>query len=134
IAFDASTRETCTVRETRTNTPLQALNLLNDVTYVEASRKLAERVLKAPASSPLERIELAFRLLLTRRPTRAESQILYDSFSRRLSSFRCDLSSARRLIVVGQSSRDERLDVCELAAYTTTASLLLNLAEAVTKE
>ena len=76
VAFDASTRETCTVRETRTNTPLQALDLLNDVTYVEASRKLAERVLQMPASSPSERIERAFRLVLSRRPTAAEARIL----------------------------------------------------------
>lgn len=134
IAFDASTRETCTVRETRTNTPLQALNLLNDVTYVEASRKLAERVLETPASSPNERIERAFQLVLTRRPTRAESQVLCESFSRRLHAFRADLGSARKLMTVGQSARDERLDVTELAAYTTTASLILNLSEAVTKE
>jgi hypothetical protein len=134
IAFDASTRETCTVRETRTNTPLQALNLLNDMTYIEASRKLAERVLQTPVSSPAERIEQAFRRVLTRRPTRGESRILYESFARRLSSFRSDRGSARRLVAVGQSPRDERLDVAELAAYTTTASLILNLAEAVTKE
>jgi hypothetical protein len=134
VAFDAATREACTVRETRTNTPLQALNLLNDVTYIEASRKLAERVLETPASSPSERIAEAFRLVLSRRPTEAEARILRASYDRRLTAFRADADSAKRLLAVGQSQRDVRLDVPELAAYTTTASLIFNLAETVTKE
>jgi hypothetical protein len=134
VAFDASTRETCTVRETRTNTPLQALNLLNDVTYIEASRKLAERVLEMPASSPSQRIARAFRLVLSRPPSDAEARILRAGYGRRISAFRADPASARKLLAVGQSPRDERLDVAELAAYTTTASLIFNLAETVTKE
>lgn len=134
VAFDASTRETCTVRETRTNTPLQALNLLNDVTYIEASRKLAERVLEMPASSPSQRIARAFRLALSRPPSDAEARILRAGYGRRISAFRADPDSARKLLAVGQSPRNERLDAAELAAYTTTASLIFNLAETVTKE
>jgi mono/diheme cytochrome c family protein len=134
VAFDAATREACTVRETRTNTPLQALNLLNDVTYIEASRKLAARVLETPASSPSERIARAFRLVLSRQPTKAEARILRASYDRRLTAFRADADSAKKLLAVGQSARDDCLDVAELAAYTTTASLIFNLAETVTKE
>ncbi len=134
VAFDASTRETCTVRETRTNTPLQALDLLNDVTYLEASRKLAERVLQMPASSASQRIERAFRLVLSRRPTAAEARILRQSYDRRLAAFRADPNSARKLLAVGQSPRDVRLDRAELAAATTTASLIFNLSETVTKD
>jgi hypothetical protein len=134
VAFDASTRETCTVRESRTNTPLQALNLLNDVTYIEASRKLAERVLEVPASSPSQRIARAFRLVLSRRPTDAEARILQAGYDRRLAAFRADPGSAGKLLGVGQSPRDKRLDTADLAAYTTTASLIFNLAETVTKE
>jgi hypothetical protein len=134
VAFDASTRETCTVRESRTNTPLQALDLLNDVTYLEASRKLAERVLQMPALSPSQRIERAFRLVLSRRPTTAEARILRQSYDRRLTAFRADPDSARKLLAIGQSPRDTRLDMAELAAGTTTASLIFNLSEAVTKD
>ena len=134
VAFDASTREACTVRETRTNTPLQALDLLNDVTYLEASRKLAERVLQMPASSVSQRIERAFRLVLSRRPTAAEARILRQSYDRRLAAFRADPDSARKLLAVGQSPRDVRLDMAELAAGTTTASLIFNLSETVTKD
>ena len=72
--FDAAGREACVVRETRTNTPLQALNLMNDVTYLEASRKLAERMMKEGGASPEERIDLAFRLATARRPTPREAQ------------------------------------------------------------
>ncbi len=134
VAFDAATRETCTVRETRTNTPLQALNLLNDVTYVEASRKLAERVLHVPAGSESARIEKAFCIVLARRPTTSELRILRDNFERRLAGFRARPDAAARLIAIGQSPHDDRLDPARLAAHTTTASLIFNLAEAVTKE
>jgi len=134
VAFDAATREACTVRETRTNTPLQALNLLNDVTYMEASRKLAERVLALPKASANERIERAFRLVLSRKPTAAEAQILQGSYSRRLAGFRTNVNAALKLVTIGESPRDERLDVADLAAYTTTASLIFNLAETVSKQ
>jgi hypothetical protein len=134
VAFDASTRETCCVRETRTNTPLQALDLLNDETYVEASRKLAERVLKTTAPTADARIARAFRMILSRRPTPAELRILSHSYERAAARFRSDPVAARKLIAVGQSPRDKRLDVAELAALTELSSMIFNLAEAVTKE
>ena len=68
MTFDAAARETCIVRETRTNTPLQALNLMNDVTYVEARPRLAERMMREGGPTPEERIAVAFRLVLGRRP------------------------------------------------------------------
>ena len=67
MTFDASGRETCVVRETRTNTPLQALNLMNDVTFVEAARVLAQRVMAEGGPTPEDRLTLAFRLVLARR-------------------------------------------------------------------
>ena len=76
MTFDAAGRETCVVRETRTNTPLQALNLLNDVTYVEAARVLAERVLKTAGLKAEDRIALAFRLTACRKPSPEELTIL----------------------------------------------------------
>src|SRR5262245_8945536 len=134
LAFDAAGRETCSVREVRTNTPLQALTLLNDVTFVEAARKLAERAMRECGESPESRITHAFRLVLARRPTDAELRILAAGYSDHLREFRHDPESAKRLLKVGESSIDPKLDRTELAAHAAIASLILNLDEAVTKE
>ena len=80
MTFDATYRDTCSVRTTRTNTPLQALNLMNDVTYLEASRKLAERMMKEGGVNPRERIDYAFRLATARPVKSHESDILLDTF------------------------------------------------------
>ena len=90
--FDAAGREACVVRESRTNTPLQALDLMNDVTYLEASRKLAERVMKERRASPEERIDLAFRLAVARRPAPREAALLREA----LSSYLDDLQERSR--------------------------------------
>jgi hypothetical protein len=132
-AFDATARETCWVRETRTNTPLQALNLLNDVTYVEAARKLAERILHEGATAD-ERLALAFRRVTARPPTDAERAVLRRALERQLADFRADSAAARKLLKVGASTADRRLDPVELAAYAAVCRLILNLDEAVTKE
>ena len=120
--FDAAGREACVVRESRTNTPLQALDLMNDVTYLEASRKLAERVMKERRASPEERIELAFRLATARRPTSREMSLLREALSSYLDDYRSDPEAARKYLSQGESPRDEELDVSELAAYSTLAS------------
>jgi Protein of unknown function (DUF1553) len=132
-AFDATARETCWVRETRTNTPLQALTLLNDVTYVEAARKLAERVLHE-CSDTEDRLLQAFCRVTSRAPTDAERTILRRALERQLVDYRKDAAAARKVIKVGESVADQRLDSAELAAYTALCRLLLNLDEAVTKE
>src|SRR5262249_49410312 len=116
--FDAAGRETCVVRETRTNTPLQALNLMNDVTFVGASRVLAQRVMKEGGTTPQERITLAFRLATARRPRPAELKVLLDGFEDHRARYRKDRHAAERLVRVGEAPRDGRLDVSELAAYT----------------
>jgi hypothetical protein len=133
IAFDASPREACTVRETRTNTPLQALALLNETTYVEAARLLAQRVM-ASAATPSERIALAVRLVLARPPSEREARLLASSLERHLERFREQPEAADKLLAVGEAKHDVRHDRCELAAYAALASLILNLDEAVTKE
>ena len=79
VNFDSPNRETCTVRETRTNTPLQALDLMNEVTFVEAARKLAERMMMEGGKQPRERVELAYELVLARPPKPAEMQVLLDT-------------------------------------------------------
>ncbi|HXG09872.1 MAG TPA: DUF1553 domain-containing protein [Gemmataceae bacterium] len=133
MTFDAAGREACTVRETRTNTPLQALTLMNDVTYVEAARVLAERALKEGAT-PEQRLTRAFRRVMARPPQPAELKILLDSLEHYRARYRGDREAARKLVHVGESPRDENLDIGELAAYTAVASLILNLDEAITKE
>ncbi len=134
MTFDAAGRETYTVRQTRTNTPLQALTLMNDVTFVEAARVLAARVMREGGTAPEERLTLAFRLATGRRPRAAELSILVAGFARHLDEYRKDPAAARKLVSAGEAPRDERLDVGELAAYTAEASLILNLDEVVTKE
>jgi mono/diheme cytochrome c family protein len=130
--FDAPDRETCTVRRARTNTPLQALVLLNDPTYVEASRKLAERMMTEAKTSE-ERITVAFRLSTARKPNRREIAVLRAIFDAQLAEYRKDAKKALKLLAAGEAKRDEKLDAAELAAWTIVASAILNLDETVTK-
>ncbi len=134
LIFDAPFRETCTLRRPRTNTPLQALNLLNDPTYVEASRLLAQRMLREGGESPESRLAFGFRLVTARTPRPAEMAILKASLERTLREFQSDPASATSFLKVGEAATDATLSAPELAAYTTLASTLLNLDEAVTKE
>ena len=131
--FDAPGREACTVRQTRTNTPLQALALLNDVTYVEAARGLAARMM-TERKSERDRIRRGFRRVVARPPVAREEEVLLAALRRNLARYRDDRAAAHRLISVGDSKPDPNLDPAELAAYTTVASLILNLDEAITKE
>jgi hypothetical protein len=132
VTFDAAGRETCSVLDSRTNTPLQALNLLNDVTYVEAARVLASRVMRS-AKTPEERIALAFRLVLARAPTRDERTLLRAALDRHLTRYRRDPAAAKKLVAIGDTRRDD-LDPAEHAAYAAIAGIILNLDEAVTRE
>jgi Protein of unknown function (DUF1553)/Protein of unknown function (DUF1549)/Concanavalin A-like lectin/glucanases superfamily/Planctomycete cytochrome C len=134
IAFDAPGRETCIVRESRTNTPLQALDVLNDVTYVEAARAFAERTLRDFGATPEARLTAAFHAATARRPRPDEVAILLAGFHDQLARFHRDPTAANALINTGESTRDPCLDTCELAAYTTMAQLILNLDETITKE
>jgi Protein of unknown function (DUF1553)/Protein of unknown function (DUF1549)/Concanavalin A-like lectin/glucanases superfamily/Planctomycete cytochrome C len=134
VAFDAPGRETCVVRESRTNTPLQALDILNDVTYVEAARAFAERTMKNVEATPEARLAAAFQAATARRPRPEEVAILLGGFRDQLARFRRDPVAANALVNAGESIRDPRLDPCELAAYTTMSQLILNLDETITKE
>jgi hypothetical protein len=134
VTFDSASREACTVRETRTNTPLQALTLMNDVTYVEASRALAQRVMTDGGTTPEERLSLAFRLATARWPKPAERKVLLAGFQHHWAEYHKDPKAAVKLISAGEFPIDEKLDVCELAAYTTMANLILNFDETITKE
>jgi hypothetical protein len=131
--FDAPDREICTVRRERTNTPLQALVLLNDPIYVEAARSLAQRVMREGGDSNSERAAHAFRMVTGRRPTAAESAVLLEELQERLIEFKQNREAATRLLAIGESKADASLEVRELAAWTMVARLILNLDEAITK-
>jgi hypothetical protein len=124
--FDSAGREACTVRETRTNTPLQALDLMNDVTFVEASRALAQRMMKQGG------IDLGFRLATSRLPTERERSILLDLYRYNLDRYQTNPEAALKLVSQGESPRDASLNPNELAAWTLVASAILNLDETVT--
>ena len=134
MTFDSSTRETCIVRTGRTNTPLQALNLMNDVTYVEAARRLAERMMTEGGETPPERLAFAYRLATAHRPPPAAEAILVDGFQRHLRRYQADRAAALDLVRQGEHPRDETLDVAELASYTMVANLILNFDGTITKE
>jgi mono/diheme cytochrome c family protein len=131
--FDAPDRETCTVRRARTNTPLQALILLNDPTYVEAARKLAERMLREGGATPTEKARFAFRLCTARAPTADEERELVAAYETQKAHYASNLEQAQSLLKVGESPADAALDASELAAWTIVASVVLNLDETVTK-
>jgi mono/diheme cytochrome c family protein len=134
VTFDAAGRETCSVREVRTNTPLQALTLLNDVTYVEAARVLAERVLFEGGPHAEARVEYAMRLVTGRPPVPRERTVLAEGLRAYQARYDHDPDTARQLINNGAASPSAAIDPRELAAYTALANLILNLDETVTKE
>ncbi len=131
--FDAPDRETCTVNRERTNTPLQALVLLNDPTYVEAARILAERMMTQGGATPAERIRFAFRLATARPPTERETAVLTELFQKQKTRYTASRDEALKLLSNGETKRNAALDPAELAAWTNVASTVLNLDETVTK-
>ncbi len=130
MAFDAPTREVCTVTRGGTNTPLQALVLLNDPQFVEASRALAERILLVP---PEERIAFAVNEVTGREAGREMKRILAQRLEEERATFSVDPQRALSYLSVGESPRNEALDIAEHAAWTVVASLLLNLSETITR-
>jgi len=134
LLFDSPTREICTVKRSRTDTPLQALAMLNEVTFVEAARALAEKMILNGGKSPGERIAWAFRRVTSRDAAPEEMQGLVAGLSRRHSKFNADPESAQKIVRFGEKKPDARVNVAELAAYTMTANVLLNLDEVVTRQ
>ena len=130
--FDAPDREVCTVRRPRTNTPLQALVLLNDPTYLEASRHLAERVLIA-ARKDDERLALIFRMATGRKAQNRELAVLRKVFTDQLARYQANGAAALDLLKAGDSPHDTQFNSAELAAWTMVASTILNLDETMTK-
>ena len=133
VTFDAPSREACTVRRARTDTPLQALVLMNDVQFVEAARNLAQRMMNEAGPKPQDRITFAFRLATARRPRPDESAVFLKLFKQQLKIYQHNSKAAAKLVSIGESKRNKKLNVNELAAWTMIANLILNLDETVTK-
>jgi hypothetical protein len=132
--FDAPSRETCQVKRARTNTPLQALELLNDLTYVEAARALAVRARREGGPDDCARIRYAFRRATARAPSPRELALLADSLKRYRDAYQRDPGAARQWIEHGENPPDARENPAELAAFTALASVILNLDETITLE
>ncbi|MEM7369649.1 MAG: PSD1 and planctomycete cytochrome C domain-containing protein [Bacteroidota bacterium] len=132
MLFDNAARQTCSVTPSRTNTPLHALTTLNDITYVEAARVLAERIMKAKVEDP-ERLSLAFHLATSRFPKTEEMNIMTQSLEKLRLAYQ-QTSAAEELLAVGEMPRDMNLNAGEHAAFTGVCSMILNLDETITKQ
>jgi hypothetical protein len=131
--FNAPSREVCTVRRERTNTPLQALVTLNDPQFVESARVLAEKAIKEGGAKPEERIEYVARRLLARPFTEEELPVVKGSLADLLAEYKAKPEEAKKLIAVGDSKPDPKLDASELATWTMLANELMNLDEVLNK-
>jgi hypothetical protein len=131
--FDASSRQACRVRQSTTSTPLHALTTLNDPTWVEAARVLAEACMKSTGDRD-GRLATAFRKVACRPPTASDLTILNRAYDRQLAIYKDDAKGARALLAVGTARRDESLDAAEHAALTSVCLAILNLDESLTRE
>ena len=130
--FDAPSREKYCTRRERTDTPLQALVTMNDPAYVEAARHLSARMIQHQSDAD-GRLDFGFRLVTARRPSSSEKTVLQEALKKYLTKYQSDQDAAKKLISVGESPVNEKLNPSELAAYTMVASLLLNLDETLNK-
>ena len=133
LLFDSAGREVCTVKRSRSNTPMQALSLLNEVTFVEAARKLAEQSLRQPGDNDAK-LAWTFRKVVRRDATAAELAVLRKGLDKRLATYAADATLAPKLLATGLSPAAADLDRNQLAAWTAMSNILLNLDETVTRE
>lgn len=131
--FDAPNREQLCARRERSNTPLQALQLMNDTQHFEAARSFGERILTEGGTTPESRIEFAYRSVLSRSPKSDELSVVKQALDQYLERYRNDPDAAHKVISVGESKPKTKLPEPELAAYTLLANLVLNLDETVTR-
>ena len=133
LAFDAPSREECTAERARSNIPQQALALLNDPSYVEASRAFAERMIREGGSDRQGRLVWAFEIAVSRRPTADEVRLLADLLEKHLTEYRADPEAAKKLLSVGQKPVATDILPADLAAWTSVARTILNLHETITR-
>jgi hypothetical protein len=132
LAFDASTREECTVERPRSNTPQQALVLLNDPTYVEASRIFAEKIIASSGKTP-DRIQTAFRLALQRPASNAEIDVLTKLYEKHRTHYEANPKDAQAILGVGYAPASKNINAADLAAWTSVGRAILNLHETITR-
>ena len=133
MTFNAAEREVCIVRKDLTITPLQALVLMNNKTFVEAARFLAERALRLRITEPHKRLEWVFHTVLSRNPTQDELEVLVADLNLYLNDFKKRPDDAKKLLMVGDKKADANLLASELAAYALVVSTIFNLDEAITQ-
>ena len=133
LAFDAPTREECTVERPRSNTPLQALVLLNDPTYVEAARAFANRAIAQGGDSVEARLRWAYRQTLSRDPDSRELAVLATLLEKHRAQYAADHAAAAKLLSTGEAKTPDEMDPVELAAWTSVVRVLLNLHETITR-
>jgi hypothetical protein len=133
LAFDASTREECVVDRARSNTPLQALVLLNDPNFVESARAFAARMIHEGGADVRARIEWGFQLALSRPPRGQEVSVLIQLMQHHYDQYRADPAAARALLSAGLEPNPADIDPVELAAWTSIARVLLNLHESISR-
>jgi hypothetical protein len=132
LAFDAPGREECVAERTRSNTPLQALVLLNDPIFIEAARAMAYHVLNSETTNDQDRIQFVFRDVLCRNANEKEVSLLLEMLVRCRSEYRADIDSANRFLSIGEFKGGD-VDPIELAAWTCVARTILNLHETITR-
>jgi hypothetical protein len=131
--FDVANRQTCSVKTTITNTPLHALVTLNETTFVESARVLAQLALEKGGTTDAERLSFAFQRVTARKPTPAEVKVLVSALEKQQKLFAADRTAALKLLKVGESPRNEKLDAVEHAALAAVCLMMLNLDEALNK-
>ena len=139
LLFDAPNRETCTVKRSRTNTPLQALALLNETTFLEAAQGLARRMVAEGGADPAARIARGYALALGRLPDAAELETLLAGFNADRGSFTADAKGTEAFLVAGAAGKPVAevtagLAADEFAAWCLTANVIMNLDEFVMRE
>ena len=133
IVFDATDRTTCVARRRPTNTPLQALVTLNDVQYVEAARALAQRMMLEGGSQLESRLVYGWRLATSRKPTKAELELMKAEYEYRYKSYKGQAEQVKQILDVGESPQVKSLDKTELASLMSIAQIILNLDESITR-
>ena len=134
LTFDAPDREFCSVRRSRTNTPLQALALWNEEGFLEAARLLGTRMWREGGERDADRLRFGMRLVTGRVPDERELAVLERTLGRLRAEFTASPADAERLLAIGESPRDESVPAAEQAAAMSVASMLLNLDETLTKD
>jgi len=134
MLFDSSARQVCTVKQSRTNTPLHALTMMNETAYLEAARKMAERIMKEGGAEDLSRLNYAFRLATSRQPSDKEQQALLKTLKTVREKMVAEEQAVNDLLSIGESAVDETFERKELATYTAVMNMILNLDEVLTRE